>query len=419
MSNTTDSYSESFPRLQRAAALHAHRILRDRGEADDVVQDALLRAYVAWDDIAGYDEAWIGRVAINLAIGRLRRKSVVVSPIGGTNEPSLPIDTRIDVARAIDALPRRQRQVVVLRYVADLSLQAVGELLDISTGSVKRHLHRAITALRDPSAGLSGTYSNDTPEEELMSSTKTNWRTNFRPAAEPAEGWPPAPWDHRWFEAEGDNLQRLACDHRTGQPILDADGDEVLTGPGLDFVLVKADRTLTREWTPWRPGVPEAPLHRLDASALEVLDLAQGISAAFSDTGVGLEHVAVALLELMPEEAERAIGTDSRGLRTAMAQFRDGPHAAARVALVECRLNEGWSPASAARVLPAGMLDADMANWLTEIVRRVDYFDAQLPEEEPTLMVRAIDLLHMVADPAPPYYFIREVVEKYRAARAV
>ena len=413
MSTTAQSYSESFPRLQRAAAQHANRILRDRGEADDVVQDALLRAYVAWDEIAGFDEAWVGRVAINLAIGRLRRKSLSVPVEEGGGHPSVPIDTRIDVSRAVDMLPRRQRQVVVLRYVADLSLQAVGELLDISTGSVKRHLHRAITALRDPSAGLSGIYSNETPEEGLMSNTMTDWRTRFRPAVEPAEGWPPGPWDHRWFEAEGDNVQRLACDHRTGQPILDADGDEVRTGPGMDFVLVKADRSLTREFTPWQEGLSEAPLDRLDASALEVLEQATRLALAFADTGVGVDHVAMALLDLLPE-AEQAMGIESAALRKAVALFRDGPHADARVALVEQRLSEGWSPSPAERVLPGGSLDGDVADWLSELVRRVDYFDAQLPEEEPTLMVRAIDLLHMITDPAPPYSFLREVIKTYR-----
>jgi RNA polymerase sigma factor (sigma-70 family) len=414
VSTSGDTYSEAFPRLQRVASLQAHRILRDRGEADDVVQDALLRAYVAWDGITGYDEAWVGRVAINLAISRLRRgPAPVLAPLEA-GEPGPSVDMRLDVARAVELLPRRQRQVVVLRYVADLPLQAVADLLEISTGSVKRHLHRALSTLRDPGAGLSGTYGNEPPEEELMS-TSTDWRTRFRPAVEPSGGWPAGPWDHRWFEADGDQVQRLACDHQTGEPLLDADGDEVRTGPGMDFVLVKAERTLSRAFTPWEPDVPAAPLHRLDGSAHEVLDHARRLAEAFADQTVGVTYIAMALLELVPEAGE-ALGIDAAGFRRAVAARCDGPHADARVDLVAHRLATGWSTPPTARSMPMGM-NADTVAWLTEAVRRVDYFDGLLPEEEPTLMVRSVDLLHLMSDPAPRYFFVRELIREGWATR--
>jgi len=398
-----DSYSAAYPRLQRAASQHAHRLLRDRGEADDVVQDALLRAYVSWDAIAGFEEAWVGRVAINLAIGRLRRKPLPVTVAERGSEISLPVDLRIDLTRAVDCLPRRQRQVVLLRYVGDLSVREVAGVLEISPGSVKRHLHRAMAALRDPSAGLTGTYSITIREENPMSDTTFDWRATFKPAIEPDGGWPPGPWDHRWFEAGDGQLQRLACDHQTGEPILDADGDEVRTGPGMDFVLVKVDRTLQA----FEP-VPAAVLGRLDDASRAVLDHAQRLAVAFSSYGVDAVHLAMALLDLVPE-AESALGTDSAGLRRAYAEFSDGPHRDARVALVEQRLADEWSRPYSDGDVPIRMC-LGLLLYITEAIRRIDHFDSLLPDEEPTLMVRPIDLLHRVTDPGERYQFVRQLI---------
>jgi len=54
---------------------------------------------------------------------------------------------------AVRRLPQRQREVLVLRYYSDLSEQQIAEALDISTGAVKSHAHRALAALRDSLAG--------------------------------------------------------------------------------------------------------------------------------------------------------------------------------------------------------------------------------------------------------------------------
>jgi len=396
-----DTYSAAYPRLQKAASQHARRLLRDRGEADDVVQDALMRAYIAWDDVAGFAEPWVARVAINLAIGRLRRKPLPLLVAERGQAPVLPTDTRIDVTRAVDGLPRRQREVIVLRYVADLALQEVADLLDISTGSVKRHLHRALTALRHPAAGLTGTYSTTTSEEDVMTETKFDWRTRFTPAVEPAEGWPPGPWDHRWFDAgEEGRVQRLACDNRTGQPILDAEGDEVRAiKDGADLALVKVTETLTNSF--WAP-VPDPPLDRLDAESLAVLDHAQRLAEVFGMSyGFGLDDVAMALLDLVPE-AERVLGCDTYGFRRRLAGFRDGPFAEERLVLVEQRLAERWTPPPLDGATPVRMT-ADLSAYLTEAVRRIDFFGSFLPEEESTLKVRPIDLLHLIADPPAPH----------------
>ncbi len=56
---------------------------------------------------------------------------------------------------AVRGLPQRQREVLVLRYYSDLSEQQIAEALDISTGAVKSHAHRALAALRESIGGPS------------------------------------------------------------------------------------------------------------------------------------------------------------------------------------------------------------------------------------------------------------------------
>ena len=87
------------------------------------------------------------RVAGNLAIDRWRRIRTAAShpaPVA----TSVVTPDRIDLHRALEQLSRRQREVVVLRYFADLPEAAVAEALGCSVGSVKTHASRALAALR-------------------------------------------------------------------------------------------------------------------------------------------------------------------------------------------------------------------------------------------------------------------------------
>ena len=94
-------------------------------------------------------EGWVVTVATNLAIDRIRRRRR--PPTSGT-EPVALVDThlpeRVDLARALQHLTRRQRDVVVLRYLADRSELEVAETLGCSPGSVKTHASRGLAALR-------------------------------------------------------------------------------------------------------------------------------------------------------------------------------------------------------------------------------------------------------------------------------
>jgi RNA polymerase sigma factor (sigma-70 family) len=86
------------------------------------------------------------RVVANLALDAMRRRRPVLrlhSP-----EESDGVVERVALVQALRGLPRRQREVVVLRYLVDLSEQDVAAVLGIAPGTVKAHSHRGLAALR-------------------------------------------------------------------------------------------------------------------------------------------------------------------------------------------------------------------------------------------------------------------------------
>ena len=140
----------SYPRLVAAVAL----VCESRPVAEDAVQEALLRAWERsekGDEIRSL-EGWVTTVALNLARSGLRRTRserrararLHASPVG---EP--PTADRIDVERALSTLPRRQREVAVLRYYLQLDTREMASALQLNEGTVKSTLFRARAALAE------------------------------------------------------------------------------------------------------------------------------------------------------------------------------------------------------------------------------------------------------------------------------
>lgn len=128
----------------------ARRMTGDRTMAEDVAAEAFARAFARWDKVSrlDYREAWILRVASNLAIdlGRRRRPALASRP--AAPDPAGEVAVRLTMLSALRALPRTQREAMVLRYLADMSEAEVAEVLGVRQGTVKSHLHRAREALR-------------------------------------------------------------------------------------------------------------------------------------------------------------------------------------------------------------------------------------------------------------------------------
>jgi RNA polymerase sigma-70 factor (sigma-E family) len=150
-------FDEAFDDLAVVAHRIAFRILGSAEDAEEVAQEALARAYARWSRVAGYAEPWVARVATNLALGRWRKRRPdrQLGVVGEADAGDHAL--RVDLVELLRRLPRRQREVVVLRYLVDRSEQEVADALGCSTGSVKQHASRGLAALRssliDPTGG--------------------------------------------------------------------------------------------------------------------------------------------------------------------------------------------------------------------------------------------------------------------------
>jgi RNA polymerase sigma factor (sigma-70 family) len=143
-----DAFERSFARLFDVAMRPALRILRGVPEAEDVAAETLARVYADWRRLSGVPwlEAWTVRIATNLAIDQVRRSKRPLPAVAVAHTGELEV--RLDLATAVARLPRRQREAVSLRYFADLSEQDVAAFMDVSLGSVKKHVHRGLASIR-------------------------------------------------------------------------------------------------------------------------------------------------------------------------------------------------------------------------------------------------------------------------------
>jgi RNA polymerase sigma-70 factor, ECF subfamily len=137
-----------YARLVNAVGL----ICADRPMAEDLVQEALARAWERMDRGMHIDSLpnWIATVALNLARSRWRRLAVerrAHQRATATTDVPEPTGDAVDVARALAELPQRQREVAVLRYLLGLPTRDVAEVLGVSEGTVKNSLSKARVAL--------------------------------------------------------------------------------------------------------------------------------------------------------------------------------------------------------------------------------------------------------------------------------
>lgn len=146
------TFDDAFDDLAAVAYRVAFRLTGSRSEAEDIAQEALARTFSRWRRVRHHAEPWVARVAANLALDSLRRARR--RPTGElVAEPAAPAGRvsaaeRLELVRLLGQLPRRQREVVVLRYLADLSEADTARELGTSVGTVKTHASRGIAALR-------------------------------------------------------------------------------------------------------------------------------------------------------------------------------------------------------------------------------------------------------------------------------
>lgn len=146
------------PELDRAYRL-AGFILGDAREAEDATQDALMRAWRQRRSLRRLEsaQAWFDRILVNVCRDRLRRRRPIVrwTDVDADGAASAATDhfaamlARDAVLRAISTLSPDHRIVLVLRFWADLPVEAIAERLHVPAGTAKSRLHYATQALRD------------------------------------------------------------------------------------------------------------------------------------------------------------------------------------------------------------------------------------------------------------------------------
>jgi RNA polymerase sigma-70 factor (sigma-E family) len=154
-------YGTHWHQLVRLATL----LTRDASVAEELVQDAFVSLHRRWSSLAdpGAAHGYLRTTVINNARSALRHRGVEEryrQP--GPPEPSGPEERAVQatedarVMAALRSLSRRQQEVLVLRYYADLSEQEIAATLGMSRGAVKSHAHRGIGALREALLAMDG-----------------------------------------------------------------------------------------------------------------------------------------------------------------------------------------------------------------------------------------------------------------------
>jgi len=147
-----DFFKEHYPTVRRALIL----ALGSTELAEDATQEAFVRACVRWSRVRVMERpaAWVYVTATNNARDQFRRSQRQAVAQERSSRPDLSLDdpaaaiARVDVVRALDALPPRQRLAVVLRYLGGLRNEEVARAMKCSVGTVKSTVHTALANLR-------------------------------------------------------------------------------------------------------------------------------------------------------------------------------------------------------------------------------------------------------------------------------
>jgi RNA polymerase sigma factor (sigma-70 family) len=165
--------AQVMPHLD-AAYRFARYLTRSAADADDVVQEAFLRAFRAFDTLRGGDvKSWLFVIVRNChasAVSRVQRRAFVPLPgeeagdaqaplVAGTpgpEEDSIARDERRVLDRLLASLPEEQREILVLREIEDMSYREIATVTALPIGTVMSRLARARGALRDKWQELTG-----------------------------------------------------------------------------------------------------------------------------------------------------------------------------------------------------------------------------------------------------------------------
>lgn len=164
-----DAYGEIVEIYKDKVYQLSYRMLGNRHEAEDIAQEAFIRAFI---NIHSFNidlkfSTWLFRIATNLCIDRIRKKKpdyYLDAEVAGTDgltmysqiasKTDMPekeiesLELEATIQREILKLPDKYRSVIVLKYIEELSLNEISEILNLPLGTVKTRIHRGREALR-------------------------------------------------------------------------------------------------------------------------------------------------------------------------------------------------------------------------------------------------------------------------------
>jgi len=158
------AFEQIVARHKRVVYLTARRLLPSHEDADEAAQQAFVRA---WRSLDGFrsDSAlrtWLVRIVLNVAKSiraaskpteDLPESDLLPDPAAGAEEGVHRAEARRRVREAVSRLPPRQRETVVLKIFSEMTHREVAEVMELSEGAVKAHLHQAVSNLRRLMAG--------------------------------------------------------------------------------------------------------------------------------------------------------------------------------------------------------------------------------------------------------------------------
>jgi len=148
-----ETFETFYAREFRPLVALAYVLSGSRAAAEDLAQEAMVAAYRGWDRVSVMDSpsGYVRRTAANLAASAFRRRvreARALLRLAGQRQPVTEMDEPDEQFwAAVRRLPKRQAQAVALRYVYDCPVLEVAELMDISEGAAKAHLHKARRAV--------------------------------------------------------------------------------------------------------------------------------------------------------------------------------------------------------------------------------------------------------------------------------
>jgi RNA polymerase sigma-70 factor, ECF subfamily len=153
-----DDFEAFFERHYGATLRAVSLAIGDSGRAEDLTQEAFARAFRRWSSVSKLERpmAWVYVVALNAERKRWRRDRQAREReprAGSVPDVAGGVLSTIVVRDALDRLPPRQRAAVVLRYLGDLTVADIANVMGCAEGTVKATLHQALRNLRVDLAG--------------------------------------------------------------------------------------------------------------------------------------------------------------------------------------------------------------------------------------------------------------------------